>query len=104
MGPVAARFWGDPSRDLDVIGITGTNGKTTTVAILRALLEAYGRRCEVVGTLTSRPGWPPTPPDAPALQAQLAAWRDDGVDAVRSAEHTSELQSLMRTSSAFLCL
>lgn len=82
MGPVAARFWGDPSRDLDVIGITGTNGKTTTVAILRAVLEADGRRCEVVGTLTSRPGWPPTTPDAPELQAQLAAWRDEGVDAV----------------------
>jgi UDP-N-acetylmuramoyl-L-alanyl-D-glutamate--2,6-diaminopimelate ligase len=82
MGPVSARFWGDPSRDLDVIGITGTNGKTTTVAILRALAEADGRRCEVVGTLTSRPGWPPTTPDAPELQAQLAAWRDQGVDVV----------------------
>ena len=82
MGPVAARFWGDPSRDLDVIGITGTNGKTTTVAILHALLEAAGRRCEVVGTLTSRPGGPPTTPDAPELQAQLASWRDQGVDAV----------------------
>jgi UDP-N-acetylmuramoyl-L-alanyl-D-glutamate--2,6-diaminopimelate ligase len=82
MGPVSARFWGDPSRDLDVIGVTGTNGKTTTVAILHALLEADGRRCEVVGTLTSHPGWPPTTPDAPELQAQLAAWRDEGVDAV----------------------
>ncbi|HSP04099.1 MAG TPA: UDP-N-acetylmuramoyl-L-alanyl-D-glutamate--2,6-diaminopimelate ligase [Acidimicrobiales bacterium] len=82
MGPVAARFWGDPSRDLDVIGITGTNGKTTTVAILRAVLDAAGRRCEVVGTLTSRPGWPPTTPDAPELQAQLATWRDEGVDTV----------------------
>jgi UDP-N-acetylmuramoyl-L-alanyl-D-glutamate--2,6-diaminopimelate ligase len=82
MGPVAARYWGDPSRDLDVIGITGTNGKTTTVAILRAILEAAGRRCEVVGTLSSRPGWPPTTPDAPELQEQLAAWRDEGVDTV----------------------
>jgi UDP-N-acetylmuramoyl-L-alanyl-D-glutamate--2,6-diaminopimelate ligase len=82
MGPLAARYWGDPSRDLDVVGITGTNGKTTTVAILRAVLDAAGRRCEVVGTLTSRPGWPPTTPDAPELQAQLATWRDEGVDAV----------------------
>ncbi len=82
MGPVAARYWGDPSRSMDVVGITGTNGKTTTVAILRSLLEAAGRRCEVVGTLTSVPGWPPTTPDAPELQAQLAAWRDAGVDAV----------------------
>ncbi len=82
MGPVAARYWGDPSRAMDVIGITGTNGKTTTVAILRSLLEAAGRHCEVVGTLTSVPGWPPTTPDAPELQAQLAAWRDAGVEAV----------------------
>lgn len=82
MGPLAARFWGDPSRSMDVVGITGTNGKTTTVAILRSILEAAGRRCEVVGTLTSVPGWPPTTPDAPELQAQLAAWRDQGVEAV----------------------
>lgn len=82
MGPVSSRYWGEPSRSMDVVGITGTNGKTTTVAILRSLLQAAGRRCEVVGTLTSVPGWPPTTPDAPELQAQLAAWRDAGVDAV----------------------
>ncbi|MFP5322006.1 MAG: UDP-N-acetylmuramoyl-L-alanyl-D-glutamate--2,6-diaminopimelate ligase [Acidimicrobiia bacterium] len=82
MGPVAARFWGDPSRDLTVIGVTGTNGKTTTVALLRSVFEAAGRRCEVLGTLTSRPGGPPTTPDAPELQAQLAAWRDAGVEVV----------------------
>ena len=82
MGPVAARFFGDPSRDLTVIGITGTNGKTTTVSVLRSVMEAAGRRCEVLGTLTSLPGGPPTTPDAPQLQAQLAAWRDAGVDSV----------------------
>lgn len=82
MGPVAARFWGDPSRSLTVIGITGTNGKTTTVSLLRSVFEAAGQRCEVVGTLTSLPGGPPTTPDAPELQAQLATWRDEGVDVV----------------------
>ncbi len=82
MGPVAARFWGDPSRDLTVIGVTGTNGKTTTVSLLRSIHVAAGSRCEVVGTLTSLPGGPPTTPDAPELQAQLAAWRDEGVDVV----------------------
>lgn len=82
MGPLSARFWGDPSRDLEVVGITGTNGKTTTVALLRAIFDAAGRRCEVVGTLTSGPGGPPTTPDAPELQAQLAAWRDAGVEVV----------------------
>lgn len=82
MGPVAARFWGDPSRSMQVIGVTGTNGKTTTVNLLRSIFEAAARRCEVIGTLTSLPGGPPTTPDAPELQTQLAAWRDDGVDAV----------------------
>ncbi len=82
MGPVAARFSGDPSRAMTVIGVTGTNGKTTTVTLLRSILEAAGRRCEVIGTLTSTPGGPPTTPDAPELQAQLAGWRDAGVDAV----------------------
>ncbi len=82
MGPVAARFWGDPSRSMQVIGITGTNGKTTTVSLLRSIFEAAARRCEVIGTLTSLPGGPPTTPDAPELQAQLAAWRDLGVDVV----------------------
>lgn len=82
MGPVSSRFFGDPSRAMTVVGITGTNGKTTTVSLLRAIFEASARRCEVIGTLTSIPGGPPTTPDAPELQAQLAAWRDDGVDAV----------------------
>jgi len=82
MGPVAARVHGDPSRDLTVIGVTGTNGKTTTVALLQAIFDAAGRRCEVLGTLTSRPGGPPTTPDAPELQAQLAAWRDEDVEVV----------------------
>ena len=82
MGPVAARFFGDPSRSLTVVGVTGTNGKTTTVSLLRSIFEAEGRRCEVIGTLTSTPGGPPTTPDAPELQARLAQWRDDGVDVV----------------------
>lgn len=82
MGPLAARFWGDPSRALTVVGVTGTNGKTTTVSLLRSIFERAGTRCEVVGTLTSLPGGPPTTPDAPELQAQLAAWRDSDVDVV----------------------
>ncbi|MDE0803995.1 MAG: UDP-N-acetylmuramoyl-L-alanyl-D-glutamate--2,6-diaminopimelate ligase [Acidimicrobiales bacterium] len=82
MGPLAARFWGDPSRAMTVVGVTGTNGKTTTVSLLRSIFERAGKRCEVVGTLTSLPGGPPTTPDAPELQAQLAAWRDVDVDVV----------------------
>src|ERR1039458_3134324 len=40
MAPLAARFYGDPSSELHVVGVTGTNGKTTTAYLVRALLEA----------------------------------------------------------------
>ncbi len=42
MGPAAVRFYGDPSAELEVVGVTGTNGKTTTAFLLKALLEAGG--------------------------------------------------------------
>src|SRR3954468_1705710 len=42
MGPAAARFYGDPTAELKVIGVTGTNGKTTTAFLTRTLLEAAG--------------------------------------------------------------
>jgi UDP-N-acetylmuramoyl-L-alanyl-D-glutamate--2,6-diaminopimelate ligase len=51
MGPAAARFYGDPTAELDVVGITGTNGKTTTAFLLRHLLESAGRRCGLLGTV-----------------------------------------------------
>jgi UDP-N-acetylmuramoyl-L-alanyl-D-glutamate--2,6-diaminopimelate ligase len=53
MGPVAARFHGDPSARLRVVGVTGTNGKTTTAYLVRALLQAAGERCGLLGTVTS---------------------------------------------------
>lgn len=53
MAPAAARFHGDPTAALDVVGITGTNGKTTTAFLVRALLEAAGRQCGLLGTVTS---------------------------------------------------
>ncbi|HEV7845767.1 MAG TPA: UDP-N-acetylmuramoyl-L-alanyl-D-glutamate--2,6-diaminopimelate ligase [Thermoleophilaceae bacterium] len=51
MGPVAARFYGDPTAQLDVVGITGTNGKTTTAFLVRHLLEAAGRQTGLLGTV-----------------------------------------------------
>src|SRR5215210_6525330 len=51
MAPVAARFFGDPTAELDVVGITGTNGKTTTAFLVRHLLEADGRPCGLLGTV-----------------------------------------------------
>jgi UDP-N-acetylmuramoyl-L-alanyl-D-glutamate--2,6-diaminopimelate ligase len=51
MAPVAARFWGDPTEELKVVGITGTNGKTTTAFLIREVLEAAGTRCGLLGTV-----------------------------------------------------
>jgi UDP-N-acetylmuramoyl-L-alanyl-D-glutamate--2,6-diaminopimelate ligase len=51
MAPLAARFWGDPTEELRVVGVTGTNGKTTTAFLLREILEAAGVRCGLLGTV-----------------------------------------------------
>ncbi|MCU1496530.1 MAG: murE [Acidimicrobiales bacterium] len=78
MGPLAAELAGRPSDRLDVVGVTGTNGKTTTTHLLAAILEAAGRPCGVIGTLTGAR----TTPEAPELQDQLARLLADDHQAV----------------------
>ena len=78
MASLAATLYGSPSQGLTVIGVTGTNGKTTTVHLLDSVLREHGWATGVIGTLTGVR----TTPEAPELQAQLAAWRDDGRQAV----------------------
>jgi UDP-N-acetylmuramoyl-L-alanyl-D-glutamate--2,6-diaminopimelate ligase len=83
MGPAAARFHGDPTAELDVVGITGTNGKTTTAFLVRALLEAVGRQCGLLGTVTSFIGGVERPverttAEAIDLQRDFRAMRDGG--------------------------
>jgi UDP-N-acetylmuramoyl-L-alanyl-D-glutamate--2,6-diaminopimelate ligase len=51
MAPLAARFWGDPTGELRVVGVTGTNGKTTTAFLLREILEAAGVQTGLLGTV-----------------------------------------------------
>src|ERR671933_441889 len=51
MAPAAARLYGDPTAALRTVGITGTNGKTTTAFLVRALLEAGGLRTGLLGTV-----------------------------------------------------
>jgi UDP-N-acetylmuramoyl-L-alanyl-D-glutamate--2,6-diaminopimelate ligase len=51
MAPLAARFFGHPTREMDLAGITGTNGKTTTAFLLREILEAGGRQTGLLGTV-----------------------------------------------------
>jgi UDP-N-acetylmuramoyl-L-alanyl-D-glutamate--2,6-diaminopimelate ligase len=98
MGPVAARFYGDPSATLQVVGVTGTNGKTTTAFLVRALLEASGRRCGLLGTVTSVVGGEEravarTTPEAIDLQADLRAMLDGGerACAMEVSSHALEL-------------
>ena len=78
MGPVAASFHGHPSDSMDVVGVTGTNGKTTTAWLLRSIFEQAGRTTGMIGTLTGTR----TTPESTDLQAELAALRDGGATAV----------------------
>jgi UDP-N-acetylmuramoyl-L-alanyl-D-glutamate--2,6-diaminopimelate ligase len=78
MGHLAAAFHGHPSRSLTMIGITGTNGKTTTTSLIASVLRAAGRQVGVIGTLTGTH----TTPESPDLQRQLAAFVADGDNAV----------------------
>jgi len=87
IGPVAARFHGEPSRAVPVLGVTGTNGKTTTTFFLEAILAAHGLRPGVIGTLGVRfegdvTPMPFTTPEATELQRALAELRARGADAV----------------------
>jgi UDP-N-acetylmuramoyl-L-alanyl-D-glutamate--2,6-diaminopimelate ligase len=83
----AARFYGDPSASLGVIGLTGTNGKTTTTYLVDAILRRAGRKTGVIGTVETRIGDERVPadrttPESSDLQALLARMRDEGVAAV----------------------
>ncbi len=90
MAVVAARVYGDPSAHMEMFGITGTNGKTTTVFLLEAGLRAAGRRVGTIGTIGFRLDGQPlaadrttvTTPESPDLQALLAALAERGADAV----------------------
>jgi UDP-N-acetylmuramoyl-L-alanyl-D-glutamate--2,6-diaminopimelate ligase len=98
MGPAAARFYGDPTADLDVVGVTGTNGKTTTAFLLRHLLEAGGRQTGLLGTVKRVVGGVEeeverTTPEAIDLQATLRAMLDGGdrACAMEVSSHALEL-------------
>ncbi|HEY7121277.1 MAG TPA: Mur ligase family protein, partial [Solirubrobacterales bacterium] len=56
MAPLAATFNGDPTSELGVVGITGTNGKTTTAFLVRHLLESAGHHCGLLGTVQQMVG------------------------------------------------
>ncbi len=87
MGPVAALVHGRPSEDLHVVGVTGTNGKTTVAYLVEAAVAAAGVGAGVIGTVETRihgiaqPGVRTTP-EGTDLQRLLRRMHDRGVDAV----------------------
>ena len=83
MALVAARFNGDPTGELRVAGITGTNGKTTTAFLLRSILESVGTQCGLLGTVKQVVGGVEeeverTTPEAIDLQATFRRMLDGG--------------------------
>jgi len=83
IGVIADRFYGAPSRRLVVVGVTGTNGKTTCTQLLAQALDQPPRRCAVIGTLGG--GFPGalnasvhTTPDAVTVQRLLAEFLEQG--------------------------
>ena len=83
MGPAAAAFHGDPTATVNVVGITGTNGKTTSAFLVRHLLEVTGTPCGLLGTVKSVVGGKElgverTTPEAVDLQATFARMLEAG--------------------------
>ena len=86
-GPAAAAIFGRPSEAMTVVGVTGTNGKTTTTYMLERAFRAAGRTPGLIGTVAVHIGLDVLPvvhttPEAPEIQRLLARMRDAGVGAV----------------------
>ena len=103
MSVAADSFFGEPTRSLEVAGVTGTNGKTTTAFLMRSVLEAAGRSPGLVGTVdwivggTSRAA-PHTTPEAIDLQRLFREMLDAGDESVvvEASSHGSVLRRLDR--------
>ncbi len=78
MGVVAARLYGHPSRQLRVIGVTGTNGKTTTTYLIRSIMQEAGRKCGLLGTIEQTVG------------------ADHAAEAPRTTPESADIQRLLR--------
>ena len=103
MATAADLFFGEPTRELEVAGVTGTNGKTTTAFLLYSILEAAGRRPGLLGTVESRVGGERRPvvrttPEAIDLQRTFREMLEAGDRSValEASSHASELHRLDR--------
>ena len=102
LGAMADRFFDHPSGELQLVGVTGTNGKTTVTWILEAIVRAAGRVPGVIGTIVRRWGGREFPagnttPEAPELQSLLREMADAGVQvaALEASSHALELDRLV---------
>ena len=75
---VASRIVGDPSKEISVVGVTGTNGKTSVVSMLAEVLRTHEIPTATIGTLTGML----TTPESPELQRELRKYCSDGVEVV----------------------
>jgi len=91
VGFAAAELYGNPSHHLSLVGITGTNGKTTTAHLLASIMKASGMQTEVIGTLSGTF----TTPEAADLQRNFSEMVDNGTRAV-AMEVSSHALSLGR--------
>jgi UDP-N-acetylmuramoyl-L-alanyl-D-glutamate--2,6-diaminopimelate ligase len=87
MGPMSAVVLGEPARSMTIVGVTGTNGKTTIVHLLDAVFRAAGHRTGAIGTVGAHVAGEPVPiarttPEAPDLHRLLRRMRDAGVTMV----------------------
>jgi UDP-N-acetylmuramoyl-L-alanyl-D-glutamate--2,6-diaminopimelate ligase/murE/murF fusion protein len=105
LGRIAAKFYGNPSEKLVVIGITGTNGKTTTAYLVESILKAAGFKTGVIGTINCRYSGktfpsPVTTPESLDLQQILSEMLTDGITHVVM-EVSSHAIDLSRIESCF---
>lgn len=104
MGPMAAQVHGDPSTDLAVVGVTGTNGKTTVTHFVESLLASAGRVAGLIGTVETRVGPTVIPtsrttPEATDFQRLLASMRELGAEVVAAeiSSHALEMSRVAAT-------
>ncbi len=98
MALISRAFYGKPDESLQMIGITGTNGKTTTTYMIKSVLENAGRKTGLIGTIVNMIGSATLPterttPESPDLFALLRRMADEGCDSVvmEVSSHSLEL-------------
>ena len=108
MGPMSSTFFGEPSRALTLVGVTGTNGKTTTTYMLESVFRSLDLRPGLIGTVETHIGDDVIPgtrttPEAVDLQRLLARMRDGGVTAAAMEVSSHGLHQGRADGTTFAC-